>query len=196
MTLITTLILTMSTLKILRIVRNSLTYQKSSIGNSICRSKVSNRNGLTSPSQQFLLVIYVPSPSSRPSACCQHFCCCCSTTTVHVKGKKRLSAALRALAAGLAAHWGKHIRNLHKTAVQNGAGGALFVHRDTPENNPETPFDFTPENYKRIEAIVKNYPEGIRQQLWFQFWIQPRDRMDGCPPLLWTRLQKFHKYLQ
>ncbi|KAG8519738.1 NADH dehydrogenase [ubiquinone] flavoprotein 2, mitochondrial [Galemys pyrenaicus] len=33
-------------------------------------------------------------------------------------------------------------------------------HRDTPENNPDTPFDFTPENYKRIEAIVKNYPEG------------------------------------
>ncbi|KAB0385823.1 hypothetical protein FD755_000779, partial [Muntiacus reevesi] len=64
---------------------------------------------------------------------------------------------------------GKHIRNLHlkkkkgnlhKTAVQNGAGGALFVHRDTLENNPETPFDFTPENYKRIDAIVKNYPEG------------------------------------
>ena len=71
-----------------------------------------------------------------------------------------LSVALRARAAGFAAHWGKHIRNLHKTAVQNGAGGALFVHRDTPENNPETPFDFTPENYKRIEAIVKNYPEG------------------------------------
>ncbi|KAM9725022.1 LOW QUALITY PROTEIN: NADH dehydrogenase [ubiquinone] flavoprotein 2, mitochondrial-like [Dama dama] len=71
-----------------------------------------------------------------------------------------LSAALRARAAGLAAHWGKHIGNLHKTAVQNGAGGSLFVHRDTPENNPETPFDFTPENYKRIEAIVKNYPEG------------------------------------
>uniref|UniRef100_A0A8C5XB91 NADH dehydrogenase [ubiquinone] flavoprotein 2, mitochondrial n=1 Tax=Microcebus murinus TaxID=30608 RepID=A0A8C5XB91_MICMU len=57
-------------------------------------------------------------------------------------------------------HHGRHIRNFHKTAVQNGAGGALFVHRDTPENNPDTPFDFTPENYKRIEAIVKNYPEG------------------------------------
>uniref|UniRef100_A0A2K6EN23 NADH:ubiquinone oxidoreductase core subunit V2 n=1 Tax=Propithecus coquereli TaxID=379532 RepID=A0A2K6EN23_PROCO len=70
------------------------------------------------------------------------------------------SAALRARAAGVAAHWGRHVRNLHKTAVQNGAGGALFVHRDTPENNPDTPFDFTPENYKRIEAIVKNYPEG------------------------------------
>lgn len=70
------------------------------------------------------------------------------------------SLALRARATGLAAQWGRHARNLHKTAVHNGAGGALFVHRDTPENNPDTPFDFTPENYKRIEAIVKNYPEG------------------------------------
>ncbi|XP_052606170.1 NADH dehydrogenase [ubiquinone] flavoprotein 2, mitochondrial [Peromyscus californicus insignis] len=70
------------------------------------------------------------------------------------------SLALRARAAGLSAQWGRHARNLHKTAVQNGAGGALFVHRDTPENNPDTPFDFTPENYKRIEAILKNYPEG------------------------------------
>ena len=56
-----------------------------------------------------------------------------------------LSAELR---AGLAAPGRKRIRNLHRTAVQNAAGGALFVHRDTPENNPETPFDFTPENYK------------------------------------------------
>ncbi|KAG5199257.1 hypothetical protein JEQ12_006957 [Ovis aries] len=77
-----------------------------------------------------------------------------------------LSTALQARTAILATHWGKHIRNLHKTAVQNGAAaakslqGALFVHRDTPENNPETPFDFISENYKRIEAIVKNYPGG------------------------------------
>ncbi|XP_073879015.1 NADH dehydrogenase [ubiquinone] flavoprotein 2, mitochondrial isoform X13 [Macaca fascicularis] len=62
--------------------------------------------------------------------------------------------------APTSASQGRHVRNLHKTAMQNGAGGALFVHRDTPENNPDTPFDFTPENYKRIEAIVKNYPEG------------------------------------
>uniref|UniRef100_A0A8C6QCE4 NADH dehydrogenase [ubiquinone] flavoprotein 2, mitochondrial n=1 Tax=Nannospalax galili TaxID=1026970 RepID=A0A8C6QCE4_NANGA len=43
---------------------------------------------------------------------------------------------------------------LDTSAVQNGAGGALFVHRDTPENNPDTPFDFTPENYKRLKAIA------------------------------------------
>ncbi|XP_063088037.1 NADH dehydrogenase [ubiquinone] flavoprotein 2, mitochondrial isoform X3 [Cavia porcellus] len=63
------------------------------------------------------------------------------------------SLALRARTAGLTAAWGRQIRNLHKTAVQNGAGGALFVHRDTPENNPDTPFDFTPENYKVAEVL-------------------------------------------
>lgn len=58
------------------------------------------------------------------------------------------------------------MRSLHKTATQNGAGGGLLVHRDTPENNPDTPFDFIPENSKRIEAIVfkkrkkKTYRKG------------------------------------
>ncbi|XP_073407058.1 NADH dehydrogenase [ubiquinone] flavoprotein 2, mitochondrial [Dendrobates tinctorius] len=51
-------------------------------------------------------------------------------------------------------------RYLHKTARCSGAGGASFIHRDTPENNPDTPFDFSAENYKRIEAIIGNYPEG------------------------------------
>ena len=46
----------------------------------------------------------------------------------------------------LAADWGRHIRNLLKTAVQNGAGGALIVHIDTPDNNLDIPFDFTMEN--------------------------------------------------
>uniref|UniRef100_A0A6P8Q159 NADH dehydrogenase [ubiquinone] flavoprotein 2, mitochondrial n=1 Tax=Geotrypetes seraphini TaxID=260995 RepID=A0A6P8Q159_GEOSA len=55
---------------------------------------------------------------------------------------------------------GKQARYFHKTALCSGAEGALFVHRDTPENNPSTPFDFTAENYTRIEAIIKNYPEG------------------------------------
>uniref|UniRef100_W5M3U0 NADH dehydrogenase [ubiquinone] flavoprotein 2, mitochondrial n=2 Tax=Lepisosteus oculatus TaxID=7918 RepID=W5M3U0_LEPOC len=54
----------------------------------------------------------------------------------------------------------RQIRSLHKTAVRSGGGGALFVHRDTPENNPDTPFEFTPENLKRAEAIVQNYPDG------------------------------------
>lgn len=35
-----------------------------------------------------------------------------------------------------------------------------FVHRDTKDNNPDVKFDFTPENYKRAEAIMAMYPEG------------------------------------
>ncbi|OCT76633.1 NADH dehydrogenase [ubiquinone] flavoprotein 2, mitochondrial [Xenopus laevis] len=51
-------------------------------------------------------------------------------------------------------------RYLHTTTAYNGAGGASFVHKDTPENNPDILFEFTAENYKRIEAIIGNYPEG------------------------------------
>ncbi|KAG5850990.1 hypothetical protein ANANG_G00088230 [Anguilla anguilla] len=57
----------------------------------------------------------------------------------------------------------RHIRSLHQSAVRSGGGGALFVHRDTTDNNPDTPFEFTPENLERIEAIIKNYPEGHKQ---------------------------------
>jgi len=37
---------------------------------------------------------------------------------------------------------------------------SLFVHRDTPENNADTPFEFNAENVKRAEAIIAIYPEG------------------------------------
>ncbi|KAM6276897.1 NADH dehydrogenase [ubiquinone] flavoprotein 2, mitochondrial isoform 1-T1 [Spheniscus humboldti] len=88
-----------------------------------------------------------------------------------------LSAPLRAAAARSI----RQIRYLHRTAVCNASGGALFVnlcpkkkgrkapisfrsksahHRDSPENNPDTPFEFTPENQKRIEAIINSYPGG------------------------------------
>ncbi|XP_013792805.1 NADH dehydrogenase [ubiquinone] flavoprotein 2, mitochondrial-like, partial [Limulus polyphemus] len=40
------------------------------------------------------------------------------------------------------------------------SGDALFVHRDTEKNNPTTVFDFTPENLKRVQAILSIYPEG------------------------------------
>uniref|UniRef100_A0A158R5T8 NADH dehydrogenase [ubiquinone] flavoprotein 2, mitochondrial n=1 Tax=Syphacia muris TaxID=451379 RepID=A0A158R5T8_9BILA len=39
---------------------------------------------------------------------------------------------------------------------------ALFVHRDTPENNVKDRFQFTPENIKRINKLIKNYPEGYK----------------------------------
>jgi NADH dehydrogenase (ubiquinone) flavoprotein 2 len=32
-------------------------------------------------------------------------------------------------------------------------------HRDTFDNNDKTPFDFTPENYKKVEEILNRYPK-------------------------------------
>ncbi|XP_051990398.1 NADH dehydrogenase [ubiquinone] flavoprotein 2, mitochondrial [Xyrauchen texanus] len=66
-----------------------------------------------------------------------------------------LSSALRSALSYTA----RQVRSLHQSSVRTGAGG-IFVHRDTPENNAETPFEFTPENMKRVEAIMNNYPEG------------------------------------
>ncbi|XP_034118599.1 NADH dehydrogenase [ubiquinone] flavoprotein 2, mitochondrial [Drosophila albomicans] len=39
----------------------------------------------------------------------------------------------------------------------------LFVHRDTPEDNPNIPFEFTAENKKRVDAILSIYPEGHKR---------------------------------
>lgn len=61
---------------------------------------------------------------------------------------------------------GRHLRvprsvqAVHSSPSTKGGDGQLFVHRDTPENNPDTPFEFTAENLKRIDGIVANYPEA------------------------------------
>lgn len=43
------------------------------------------------------------------------------------------------------------------------ASDNLFVHRDTPEDNPNIPFEFTNENKKRMDAILAIYPEGHKR---------------------------------
>jgi NADH dehydrogenase (ubiquinone) flavoprotein 2 len=49
---------------------------------------------------------------------------------------------------------------VHSSSASKGGDGQLFVHRDSPQNNPDTPFEFTAENMKRIDGIVANYPEA------------------------------------
>ncbi|CAG9581485.1 unnamed protein product [Danaus chrysippus] len=39
----------------------------------------------------------------------------------------------------------------------------LFAHRDSKENNPNTPFDFSQANLRRLTAIIQNYPEGAQR---------------------------------
>lgn len=50
-------------------------------------------------------------------------------------------------------------RSIHATARLGGAE-QLYTHRDSSDNNPDTPFEFSAENNKRIAAIVAMYPEG------------------------------------
>jgi len=37
------------------------------------------------------------------------------------------------------------------------------VHRDTPNNNLDTPWDFTPENYEKIKQILAKYPPNYKR---------------------------------
>ncbi|KAF7273410.1 NADH dehydrogenase ubiquinone [Rhynchophorus ferrugineus] len=66
---------------------------------------------------------------------------------------------LRTLGNGLRRSAG--FGRLHTSAISR--HDALFVHRDTPEDNPDIPFEFTAENQKRVQAILAIYPEGHKR---------------------------------
>lgn len=42
-------------------------------------------------------------------------------------------------------------------------GTTSYHHRDSPDNNEETHFDFTLENYERVNTILAKYPENYKQ---------------------------------
>ena len=39
----------------------------------------------------------------------------------------------------------------------------MVLHKDTPENNADTPFEFSAENKARADAIMSIYPDGHRR---------------------------------
>jgi hypothetical protein len=53
-------------------------------------------------------------------------------------------------------------RTLHTTSTLRSAEG-LSQHRDTPDNNPATPFDFSEENYAEVKRIIAKYPKNYQQ---------------------------------
>jgi len=53
-------------------------------------------------------------------------------------------------------------RALSTTAARAGGDG-LQVHRDSPENNADTPFAFSAENRSRADAILSIYPDGHKR---------------------------------
>ena len=71
----------------------------------------------------------------------------------------RLIMLVKTLFSGLAR---SASRTLSTTTARCG-GDTLVVHRDTPENNAETPFVFTQENADRAQAIMSIYPDGHKR---------------------------------
>jgi len=58
-----------------------------------------------------------------------------------------------------------------RASLRAAVGGRAFatnshdrfnVHKETSENNWEVPFDFTPENYKRVQALLARYPANYK----------------------------------
>jgi len=47
-------------------------------------------------------------------------------------------------------------RSLHVSRCLLGGGDALFVHRDSSENNPDVPFEFSADSMKHLEVCVRN----------------------------------------
>uniref|UniRef100_A0A0A9WND9 Putative NADH dehydrogenase [ubiquinone] flavoprotein 2, mitochondrial n=1 Tax=Lygus hesperus TaxID=30085 RepID=A0A0A9WND9_LYGHE len=66
-------------------------------------------------------------------------------------------ANLRKIGQGLV----RNGRNFRTSAVP--MSDNLFVHRDSPEDNPDIKFEFTADNQKRVEAILALYPEGHKR---------------------------------
>ncbi|KAI9328194.1 thioredoxin-like [2Fe-2S] ferredoxin-domain-containing protein [Zopfochytrium polystomum] len=52
-------------------------------------------------------------------------------------------------------------RTFHQAAVTR--SDKIFVHRDTPENNPSIPFEFNAENKKRAQEIINKYPPQYKK---------------------------------
>jgi len=69
------------------------------------------------------------------------------------------------------------------TSSSRFASDKEFVHRDTQKNNPDVKFDFTPENYKRVEAILAMYPEGHKAAATIPLLDLAQRQHDGWLPL-------------
>ena len=54
----------------------------------------------------------------------------------------------------------RQIANRATRVTQPVRQAGIFVHRDTELSNEDIPFEWTPENLKRIETIKNQYPIG------------------------------------
>jgi NADH dehydrogenase (ubiquinone) flavoprotein 2 len=82
----------------------------------------------------------------------------------------------------LASHPTFFARALHTSAPLYGGHG-LSKHRDTPDNNAHTPFDFTEENTAKIKKILAKYPVNYKQAATIPLLHLAQEQMGGWLPL-------------
>jgi len=86
----------------------------------------------------------------------------------------------------------RQVRNFHRPAAV--CADKPFVHRDVPENNPNTPFKFTAENLKRCDVIIANYPEGHEAAACIPLLDLAQRQHDGWLPI--TAMHEVAKILK
>ena len=68
-------------------------------------------------------------------------------------------------------------------AVAHSASSGSNIHRDTPYNNEQMTFEFTEENYQRIEQVLKKYPKNYKQSAVIALLDMAQRQCGGWVPL-------------
>eukprot|EP00899_Mesostigma_viride_P009944 jgi/Mesvir1/18951/Mv18920-RA.1 len=72
---------------------------------------------------------------------------------------------------------------LKAITVTRGFAGGTFNHIDTPDNNADTPFDFTPENMKKVEKLLSHYPANYKRSAVIPLLDLAQQQNQGWLPL-------------
>jgi len=81
-----------------------------------------------------------------------------------------------------------------KTSPVAHSEGKLSAHKDSPRNNEDTPFDFTPENYAKLQAIIAKYPPGYKKAAMLPALDLAQRQNDGWLPV--AAMNKVAKILE
>ena len=84
------------------------------------------------------------------------------------------------------------IRLIHSSVATQGGGHGTFQHKNTPYNNEQTPFDFTPENYELVKKIIAKYPPGYAKSATIPLLDLAQRQCEGWVPLAAMHKVCFH----
>lgn len=68
-----------------------------------------------------------------------------------------------------------------RTALLSGSSSS---HIDTPDNNKDTPWDFTAHNYERVNTILAKYPDNYKQSACMPLLDLAQRQNDNFLPLV------------